>query len=45
MRLFRQEAFGDWDGVFRRMAGALMNVLAEDVRARPLAPGWSESPS
>jgi hypothetical protein len=28
MRLFRQTAPGDWDGVFRRMASALKDELA-----------------
>jgi Flp pilus assembly protein TadD len=28
MRLFRQASFGDWDGVFRRMASALSHELA-----------------
>jgi tetratricopeptide (TPR) repeat protein len=34
LRLFRQERLGDWDGVFRRMAGALEEELAGKASPR-----------
>ena len=43
MRLFRQTARGDWDGVFARMAAALQERVTAPVRTKPIpievAPG------
>jgi tetratricopeptide (TPR) repeat protein len=37
MRLFRQSRWGDWDGVFDRIAGALEARLRTAFRAKPIA--------
>jgi hypothetical protein len=39
MRLFRQPAFGDWESVFRRIAGSLREHLAASGLESKLEPG------